>query len=1347
MAHLTPPASPIDNHTPELDAIQYYIDEEQARLPEAINQVSAVNTALATIKSNAGTQGDALADVAIVVGDMNTRLTHVKKYHARGLTPMNVEAILHDGGGSGAKARLTVVDGVIQSPAVLLSHGEGYSSVPTVTFEGGNGSGAEGMAYVSWATAQLVMAVLPLAGETIRVGYVTYTFRANQSDITDITGDSQDVLLGVDIPDTVINLMNAMNATIAGEQYIPIVNITAPPDGLTNLPAVATATLRGDSVHAVTLSEGGSGIGYVDVPSVTITVPLGGTAAIATAVMHKTATAQVTLDDGVVTDIAILDGGDGYVGDPIVTLSLSSCGIPATATATVVDGSVTAITITEGGTGHTSVPTITIDGPGTIMGITLHSGGSGYRLRHINTDVEPAPYGDLQPPPFGGADVNQAMNLWPRTAIGINGNGLSVSPNPATNFITEDLAGGGVITGIYVTNGGTGYSLHQNWDYRPPMGFAHLNPSEGASNAPGPMFHWDGTEKWYIGDTIPNEARIQEPLRGEGVHGVAFEWNGDYTNDGSQPVFAMQGGEVLAWEQNHPFFGCVLVVQQVDGNTVRYYGMNTTDEVYLGSNPAKQYSLGDTVSQHDYIGSVGRLNVGDNFKVLFIDVCTGDTMRETPFFWGELSSDILDAGFVNPEEYLRFERRPNNGADKSNLPASVAPFDNNTPSRQVISQWLSDQSDYLGIAEPAIMDLRAKLEDMLAQVTGQVAAMQSLEEDNLVPIRIAQNNMERFRDETLPDHFVIFRYNSPFNPNSDRFLGLFGPDSNLAKAEGVERVQMIERGKNYITPPTVEFVSAQDVDGNNIGAGAAGWVSLEMGITEVEITNPGRHFTSQPDVAYADNPGSNAGIEAHVDLGVHEITIDDWGKHYDDVPEVVFVGDADRPAQATAHTVEGVYLILVYDGGYDFTSSPTVEITGGGDDAEGATATARVRGEVESVDIDDAGSDYDTAPDVNFEGGGGSGAEGYAVVTNGFLTRVQVTASGSGYSSPPDVVFSEGNAVANSVLRQVVQRVTVTNPGTGYTEVPDVTISGGGGQGAAATARVSPVIDRIDIDDSGSGYETEPTISFISDTGSEAVATAHISGVIVSTTIHVPGVWTSAPELVVSGGGGSDGELTAKISNYVEKVTMTAQGAGYDVAPDVNFVPAPGEDDGGATGYTEVSKLYHQLDHFASNDSIEGSYQNGLCHGVAYYQPGWTRSPGHESYANNIYTILGGEIVFVGYDSQFGHCVVVHQDDQKVARYHRLMWTHPDLAAGTRIEDGEFIGQVGSNLIFADDDTIDLSGFEPEPTFYLDIGKGHRLLDSPLQWDGLTSDIITEHYADPLRLFHEGSVGPNPAAL
>ncbi|MCX6247165.1 MAG: hypothetical protein NTW10_05480 [Bacteroidetes bacterium] len=74
------------------------------------------------------------------------------------------------------------------------------------------------------------------------------------------------------------------------------------------------------------------------------------------------AVASTTITGGAVTAITLIYGGSGYTTAPPVTFSLSGSTTPATATATISGGVITAVNLLTGGSGYTSAPSVVFDG-------------------------------------------------------------------------------------------------------------------------------------------------------------------------------------------------------------------------------------------------------------------------------------------------------------------------------------------------------------------------------------------------------------------------------------------------------------------------------------------------------------------------------------------------------------------------------------------------------------------------------------------------------------------------------------------------------------------------------------------------------------------------------------------------------------------------------------------------------------------------------------------------------------------------------------------------------------------------------------------------------------------------
>src|SRR3954468_5791774 len=193
----------------------------------------------------------------------------------------------------------------------------------------------------------------PLQGNTLALGDPgfpmfsqdrTYSFSAMVTPTIVDPGTGAQATATVD-PKT--GAISGVTVTSPGAGYVaaPSVSITSP--GVTpTLLASATAVPTTGAITGIAVNETGFGF---STPSVTLT---GGNPAVS-------ATAQAS---GGVDDIALTDGGSGYLIQPIVKISLPNlpAGVPATAAPTMTDGVVDEITVVEPGSGYPSAPTAEI---------------------------------------------------------------------------------------------------------------------------------------------------------------------------------------------------------------------------------------------------------------------------------------------------------------------------------------------------------------------------------------------------------------------------------------------------------------------------------------------------------------------------------------------------------------------------------------------------------------------------------------------------------------------------------------------------------------------------------------------------------------------------------------------------------------------------------------------------------------------------------------------------------------------------------------------------------------------------------------------------------------------------
>lgn len=150
--------------------------------------------------------------------------------------------------------------------------------------------------------------------------------------------------------------------------------------------------------------------------------------------------------------------------------------------------------------------------------------------------------------------------------------------------------------------------------------------------------------------------------------------------------------------------------------------------------------------------------------------------------------------------------------------------------------------------------------------------------------------------------------------------------------------------------------------------------------------------------------------------------------------------------------------------------------------AEGSAVLAN--GFVVGVQLTSGGFGYTNVPTVLILGGGGSGATAVATVSGGIVTGIQVTSAGIGYTStpvvriePPRPAPAEGAKAAAKITGGFVTEVTLNTFGSGYTKIPKVQLIGGGGTGAAATAVISNgIVVGVVITNAGKGYTSAPRV-------------------------------------------------------------------------------------------------------------------------------------------------------------------------------------------------------------------------------------------------------------------------------
>jgi len=219
---------------------------------------------------------------------------------------------------------VTTPDSVLE--VIMSASGDNYTTVPTVGFTGGGGTGA---------TATSTLKVESITKTVSGAGYTsipTIKFTGGAG-----TGAAATLDLAVD----------DLTITDGGTGYgsAPTLTIVAADGDDDGSGATATCTIAAGVIDTITITNAGSG--YTAIPTVTI---------------EGSNTTPATLDAVMEVDTVTLSGsGSGYTTPPTVTFESDDMDTVAEATITM---SVDAVSVTGIGSGYTSAPTVAFTGGG-----------------------------------------------------------------------------------------------------------------------------------------------------------------------------------------------------------------------------------------------------------------------------------------------------------------------------------------------------------------------------------------------------------------------------------------------------------------------------------------------------------------------------------------------------------------------------------------------------------------------------------------------------------------------------------------------------------------------------------------------------------------------------------------------------------------------------------------------------------------------------------------------------------------------------------------------------------------------------------------------------------------------
>ena len=160
------------------------------------------------------------------------------------------------------------------------------------------------------------------------------------------------------------------------------------------------------------------------------------------------------------------------------------------------------------------------------------------------------------------------------------------------------------------------------------------------------------------------------------------------------------------------------------------------------------------------------------------------------------------------------------------------------------------------------------------------------------------------------------------------------------------------------------------------------------------------------------------------------------------------------------------------------------------------------QGEVTKINVTNGGSGYSAVPRVTISGVGG--ATGTATISNGSVIGITITSAGQGYTYRPEITISTGSGAvlqanfgSNNKLGDI-QSLDIVNSGSFYTQTPDIEVVDESGRGRGAkfiVQNIDPVngnITSIKKVSGGFDYDQTKTKIYVVSTGTGASAEAEI---------------------------------------------------------------------------------------------------------------------------------------------------------------------------------------------------------------------------------------------------------------
>ena len=870
--------------------------------------------------------------------------------------------------------------------------GSGYTSPPNVTVS------APQSGTTATANAELDVTNESISNVVLLDGGSGYTrapdIAIKKGSATDNTGAALSATLG--FPVETITVENKGY----GYTSAPTVTITNASGDTHGSGATATATTTGSGqVVRVDITNGGSVYAYsAGAPSVTFSGG-GGSGAVA----HAELAANET-----VARVVVTNGGSGYTSAPTVTFSAPPNVFDTGASGVARLGpEIDAITLTNVGEGYTADPTVTITG----------GNGSG-----ATATAERNPAGKIVA--LDVANGGSGFSIAPVTISGGGGSG-------ATAYAT---VGKGVITGITVSNGGSGYVHNQytiniapppvSWGVQATASSLYTpggvignniridNGGTGYSNASPPAI----TVTSSTGSGATFNVAIDDTTEGR-IAGIEVHSGGSGYGTGVAATVGGYGtGATTSVSHSNGVIDNIRVVNGGSGYlpTIEFSGGGGS-----GASATAAYGDGvisDTTMTNGGYGYTAAPPVGVT-STGGINASLEAILRD-----GAVSSTSITSGGSGYTSVPTISIAAPSGGTRATATASVA-------SSAITGVTVTNRGqDYESV--PTVTTVETP-------VSGSDNFTVTLDYDGTIK-RVDITDRGIYHTGDTP----TITFPAPASGSGTRATATLTMENIPGITGSISAITVTNGGSGWIGTPTVGVTSTGG------GSGFQGTVhkNAQNEITGVTIDNAGSGYSGDITVTFAGNgTGADATATLNAQLKqVASVTMANRGTGYSSTPTVTFTTptqtgeiEGQTPKAATGYGVLNAEIYsITHSGDGQWYTAPTLQFSGGGG-GSGATATATIgtgAGVVDGITITQGGNGYTTAPALTFSGGGGTGAAATTALGN-YVGGVSIYNGGSGYANGDALTFATGVITGFSNFGGTV---------TGYADNEAVTLSGAG---------------------------------------------------------------------------------------------------------------------------------------------------------------------------------------------------------------------------------------------------------------------------------------------------------------